>query len=738
MSIAAKVIGILKGVFGISVVGTTLTIGTAAMTVSIPGTFSLTNVSLPSAGVLSWNSDTSVYRAAAGAIGIGTGAASGAGIIAQPANTASALQITDGTNSYHAIDTRTGVTGVKANAFGVTNPSFAAAAGNTFSSVAINAFTLTQTGSIGVTALNGLALDIASPTVTDASALTVTTATAMRVNGPLPAGSVTFTNSVALDIPTYATNGTAAAGLRVAAPTGATSNYAIQVSSGSIVFGSDTGLARNAAGVFEFNNGTVGTPATAPGLTIPNPSAAGTSGSTFTLTASSGVDSASGSQSGGGGSIVFTGGTGANNTSTGRPGAGASLTFTGGAAGTNGGSVSGAAANGGGFVFNAGASSSMTTSSAVNTLSASGGFTFTGATGGSNAGTTGGAQGSKVTFTLGAGGATTGGGNGGAAGIFQFSGATGGSTNNAAGGTGGTGSSINFSAGAGGAALGAAGNGGNAGVIAFNLAVGGTSVGGSAGNRSQISIRDSGAETTADTAANVIISSTTNITTRKLLVLQGNVNQSGSLQEWQKSDGTIYGLVTGIGSFQLGSANLLAWSSTTGAGGTLDTSIYRLAAGVIGIGSGAASGTSWFQQSAGGLALASNFTDATGTLAATNFSFPVISGRTYKITGYIAGNNTTGTEGFQMTFHGVTATAILFEIEDTGLGTVVIGTKSSAAIDTVVTATTFTNGRIRLTGYVQPSATGNLVVQMAEVTHATGTLTVNANTWINLEDMRAV
>ncbi len=91
-----------------------------------------------------------------------------------------------------------------------------------------------------------------------------------------------------------------------------------------------------------------------------------------------------------------------------------------------------------------------------------------------------------------------------------------------------------------------------------------------------------------------------------------------------------------------------------------------------------------------------------------------------------------------MTFHGVTATAILFEIEDTGLGTVVIGTKSSAAIDTVVTATTFINGRIRLTGYVQPSASGNLVVQMAEVTHATGTLTVNANTWINLEDMRAI
>lgn len=192
----------------------------------------------------------------------------------------------------------------------------------------------------------------------------------------------------------------------------------------------------------------------------------------------------------------------------------------------------------------------------------------------------------------------------------------------------------------------------------------------------------------------------------------------------------------GIG---MSAAQLVGWSSgNINLGSTYDTCLYRNAAGVVGVGKASAATFGWIQNSAGNLALASNFTDVTGTLAATNFSFPVISGRTYKITGFIAGNNSTGTEGFQMSFSGVAATAILFEIENTGLGTVVLGTQSSAAIDTAVTATTFTNGRLRVTGYVQPSASGNLVVKMAEVSHAAGTLTINANSWINLEDCRAV
>lgn len=157
-------------------------------------------------------------------------AAGVAGAVAGAANLASALTLTDKTNAYLTLDTRTGVSGVKALTLAVgTAVSFAAAAGNAFSAVAIPAYTLTQTGSTLVTALSGLSLNIASPTVTDASALTVTTASAMVVNGPLPAGSVTFTRSVALDIPSYATNGTLACGLRVFNPSGASTNANISV-----------------------------------------------------------------------------------------------------------------------------------------------------------------------------------------------------------------------------------------------------------------------------------------------------------------------------------------------------------------------------------------------------------------------------------------------------------------------------------------------------------------------------
>lgn len=423
-----------------------------AITLSgVAGTLTATNANL----TLSTVTSGTIALTSAGAITLTAAVAS---TIAMPAATAAALAITNGTTSLLAFDTRIGTSGVKALAIQPpASLSFAAAAGNAYSLASLSAFTLTQTGSTLVTALGGLSLTIASPTVTDASALTITTASSVLINGPLPSGSVTFTNSFALDIPTFVTNGTQAAGLRVAAPSGSGTNQAA--------------LFLNAAG------GTI--------------------------------------------------------------------------------------------------------------------------------------------------------------------------------------CSINANA------------------LNYNGAINLTSAG-------QVNANGGSATTYAFLSEN---------------------------------NGT-YGIGTGFASVP-------------------DVALGRSAAAVFQVTDGS-SGWGWLQQSAGTLALSANFTDATGTLAATNFSFPVVSGRTYAISGFIDGNNSTGTEGFQMTFSGVTATAILFEIENTGLGTVVLGTQSSAAIDTAVTATTFINGRLRLTGYFRPSATGNLIVKMAEVSHAVGTLTINANTWIKLEDMRSV
>lgn len=60
-------------------------------------------------------------------------------------------------------------------------------------------------------------------------------------------------------------------------------------SSAVAAWNADTGIARSAAGVLEWNNGTKGVPATSGGLTIPNPAVAATStaGVTTTFTASS-------------------------------------------------------------------------------------------------------------------------------------------------------------------------------------------------------------------------------------------------------------------------------------------------------------------------------------------------------------------------------------------------------------------------------------------------------------------
>ena len=163
-----------------------------------------------------------------GAVTIGNSAA-GIVTLANKANTAATFLVTDGTTSLLAIDTRIGITGIETFTFAPPAAlSFAGAAGNTYSLINAPAFALTQTGSTGVTAFAGLSILIGSPTVTDASALTVTTASAVQINGPLPAGSVTFTNSYALDIPTFVTNGITAASLRATAPSGAATNYAVQ------------------------------------------------------------------------------------------------------------------------------------------------------------------------------------------------------------------------------------------------------------------------------------------------------------------------------------------------------------------------------------------------------------------------------------------------------------------------------------------------------------------------------
>ena len=115
------------------------------------------------------------------------------------ANTASALQITDGTNAYLTVNTQTTTSGIAALTLNGTAPTIASAAGVTYSGIMDPAFTMTLTGTTTVTALNGLQYYTAAPTVTDSSSVTVTTASTIYIAGaPIAGGSVTITNAYTL------------------------------------------------------------------------------------------------------------------------------------------------------------------------------------------------------------------------------------------------------------------------------------------------------------------------------------------------------------------------------------------------------------------------------------------------------------------------------------------------------------------------------------------------------------
>ncbi len=112
------------------------------------------------------------------------------------ANTAAALEISDGTTKLLTFDSRNTVTGVIAANFSASPATIASAAGVTYSQVGIAAKTTTVTGTDAVTAMDGLQLNLGVPTLTNVSAgLTITTASTLYVALPVATGNATITNA---------------------------------------------------------------------------------------------------------------------------------------------------------------------------------------------------------------------------------------------------------------------------------------------------------------------------------------------------------------------------------------------------------------------------------------------------------------------------------------------------------------------------------------------------------------
>lgn len=175
----------------------------------------------------------------------------------------------------------------------------------------------------------------------------------------------------------------------------------------------------------------------------------------------------------------------------------------------------------------------------------------------------------------------------------------------------------------------------------------------------------------------------------------------------------------------------------SGFAGTSDVGWTRLAATVLKINDGT-TGLGWLQTD-GKKRVASNATNATATMSnLTDLSAPVVAARKYG--GFLAviAKNSTAAEGLQFDFGGGSATMTSFQatLVGTAIGTT-LGTTTSSAIATAVTATVATTTDVTYLIYVTfvVNAGGTLIPRFAEVSHATGTATVELGSTLVLWDL---
>lgn len=137
------------------------------------------------------------------------------------------------------------------------------------------------------------------------------------------------------------------------------------------------------------------------------------------------------------------------------------------------------------------------------------------------------------------------------------------------------------------------------------------------------------------------------------------------------------------------------------------------------------------QNTYGEASLAAAFTDATGTLAATNLLVTLAAGKSYHFEGYLIVSNTTATDGSQFDFSGGTATATLFDAAFSNVGSVVAGTVVSSSLAGVLNYTTNTGtDRIYVRGFIKVNAAGTIILRAATNTHIAGTMTLAAGSWL--------
>lgn len=168
----------------------------AATTVALASTLYVAAPAAAGAGPVTITTGYSAHFASAVRIDGSITMSNAANDIIVIANTAAALEISDGTTKLLTFDSRNTVTGVIAANFSASAATIVSAAGVTYSQVGVAAKTTTITGTDAVTALEGLQLYLDVPTVTNVSAgLTLTTGSTLYVALPVATGNATFTTA---------------------------------------------------------------------------------------------------------------------------------------------------------------------------------------------------------------------------------------------------------------------------------------------------------------------------------------------------------------------------------------------------------------------------------------------------------------------------------------------------------------------------------------------------------------
>lgn len=125
--------------------------------------------------------------------------------------------------------------------------------------------------------------------------------------------------------------------------------------------------------------------------------------------------------------------------------------------------------------------------------------------------------------------------------------------------------------------------------------------------------------------------------------------------------------------------------------------------------------------------LASNQTNATATLAASNLSIAVEAGKKYDFRALLFVENSQAAEGVKIDFGGGTATMTLFLGQAKGFDVGFAINQNLVSLTTQARVDVFTGaGAIEVEGSMQVNQGGTFVIRFAENTHVSGTLTLKA------------